>query len=53
MNEHKCPDCDFKLIVPLDYKNGEIFDCPCCGLEMEYKNGDLIELTLDGLDYGE
>lgn len=53
MNKQKCPDCDADLTIPSDYVNGEIFQCPCCSLEMEYKDGKLIELTMEGVDWGE
>jgi transcription elongation factor Elf1 len=49
----KCPDCDCELIVPADYLNGEIFQCPCCGLEMEFKNGELSQIVIEGEDWGE
>ena len=53
MNERKCDDCDYIIIIPNDVMEDEVIDCPCCGLEYEYKKGELIQLTLDGLDFGE
>ena len=53
MDKQRCPDCDVELTVPSDYVNGEIFQCPCCSLEMEFKNGKLIEITIDNIDWGE
>ena len=53
MSKHKCPDCDAEITLPEDYVEGDIYQCPCCSLEMEYKHGNLIELTMDGDDWGE
>ena len=64
--ELNCLDCGEKIEVSEDMKNGEIYSCPCCGLEYEvvvqelldenknpYKKVELKELVIEGEDWGE
>jgi hypothetical protein len=52
-----CNDCEEVVDMPDDVEVGDIISCPCCGLEYEVRMVDgvmeMVELTLDGLDYGE
>lgn len=51
----KCPDCENIFEIPEDTEDGEVFSCPCCGLELEYHKdtGELSQLTIEGEDWGE
>jgi hypothetical protein len=52
-----CNDCGEIIELLIETEVGDIISCPCCGLEYEAKivNGAMewVELTLEGLDYGE
>jgi len=57
MNE-TCIDCTAPLEVPSDALDGEIIDCPDCGLDYVMEVGEegkkeLKQLTVDGEDWGE
>jgi lysine biosynthesis protein LysW len=52
-----CPDCGFLIPVGNSSENGEIVQCPCCGLELEIKveidGYSLSPVTIEGEDWGE
>ena len=53
MAKVKCPDCEAEIQIDNDVKNGDVYSCPCCGLELEYLNGTLKDIELVGEDWGE
>jgi alpha-aminoadipate carrier protein LysW len=48
-----CTDCSEEFDIPKDIVEGEIIDCPNCGLEYQYRDGKLSPLTIEGEDWGE
>jgi alpha-aminoadipate/glutamate carrier protein LysW len=57
LTSEKCPDCDAAITVPDDAVQGEIVNCPDCGLDLEVvKSGSTISikaLVVEKEDWGE
>jgi len=54
----RCIECDAEITLSEDYEEGEIIECPDCGLEYIIKFDDngkivIVELNLEGEDWGE
>jgi alpha-aminoadipate carrier protein LysW len=54
----ECPECCGEIGAPNDVMEGEILDCPDCGVEVEVReiNGNGIEICMaeiEGEDWGE
>lgn len=45
MKTMKCPECDAGIEVSSDVVEGEIIDCPECGLELE-----IVSISEDGVE---
>lgn len=51
-----CVECDTEIQIPGDAVQGEIVDCPSCGVELEIVNPETRELRIaevEGEDWGE
>ena len=53
-----CSECEAELTIPDDALEGEIIECPDCGLDYVIEKNDngelyLKELNLEGEDWGE
>ena len=51
-----CPECNSNVSLPTDAVQGEILDCPDCGIELEIVNpssGELRVADVEGEDWGE
>jgi alpha-aminoadipate carrier protein LysW len=55
-NQATCPECAADISVPDDTLQGEILQCPDCGVELEVMNLDPLMLDLapeEEEDWGE
>ena len=51
-----CIECEAEIIVPEDTEEGEIIECPECGVELEVVSVNPVELALapeEEEDWGE
>ncbi|HID91058.1 TPA: lysine biosynthesis protein LysW [Candidatus Bathyarchaeota archaeon] len=58
MTAAKCPLCDARINIPSDVVEGEIIDCPECGLELEVasitcQGVELRQAEIEGEDWGQ